>query len=68
MKKFYVLSTDKCMSQENKSGLKAQFKSVISDIPLIILDGGMQLSLVDEEAGTIVSTDDTEEIKDKLGL
>ena len=66
MKKFYVFSSDSALSAENKQQIKDVFKERFSGLPLLILDRGMSLSLVDEESGTISSTDPTG-VKGKIG-
>lgn len=54
MKKFYVLSTDKALNAEQKEYVREWWdKDKYSTLPMLLLDRGFQLSLVDEEKSTI---------------
>jgi len=54
MKKFYVLSTDKALNAEQKEYVREWWdKDKYSTLPMLLLDRGFQLSLVDEDKSTI---------------
>jgi len=57
-RKFYVLTTEKILGRDQKAEIRAHFNKKCSELPVIILDRGFKLSLVDESKGSIVSIND----------